>query len=148
MAQIQQVQLANNTSAQATNDSVSVLTVEIRDIRAALSQTQQQLAMFTSHQMLTHLQTHQRGHTHKHHHTHTYHLLRLTAHLSLMHQQRTLRFRLTSISQHHTPHADVVVNNGALAVEEEVAGHAKDDKTTLQRPQNHHLMEERDQHPI
>ena len=47
MAQLQQVQLANNTSAQATNDSVSALTVEIRELCAALLQTQQQLAMFT-----------------------------------------------------------------------------------------------------
>ena len=46
MDQLQQVQLANNTSAQATNDSVSALTVETREIRAALVQTQQQLAMF------------------------------------------------------------------------------------------------------
>ena len=47
MAQIQQVQLANNTSAQATNDSVSALSVETREIRAALLQKQQQLAIFT-----------------------------------------------------------------------------------------------------
>ena len=46
MAYLQQVQLANNTSAQATNDSVSMLTVETRDLCAALLQTQQQLAMF------------------------------------------------------------------------------------------------------
>ena len=38
MAQLQQVQLANNTSAQATNDSVSVLTVDTRELRSALAQ--------------------------------------------------------------------------------------------------------------
>ena len=47
MAQLQQVQLANNTSEKATNDSVSALTVETRELRAALAQTQQQLAIFT-----------------------------------------------------------------------------------------------------
>ena len=47
MAQLQQVQLANNTSAQATNDSVSELTVEAQELYAALLKTQQQLAMFT-----------------------------------------------------------------------------------------------------
>ena len=47
MAQLQHVQLANKTSAQATNDSVSALTVETRELHAELAQTQQQLAMFT-----------------------------------------------------------------------------------------------------
>ena len=47
MAQLQQVQLANNTSAQATNDIVSALTVETRELRAELLQIQQQLEMFT-----------------------------------------------------------------------------------------------------
>ena len=47
MAQLKQVQLANNTSAQATNDSVYALTVETQELRAALLQTKQQLAMFT-----------------------------------------------------------------------------------------------------
>ena len=47
MAQLQQVQLAINTSAQSTNDSVSTLTVETRELRTALAQTQQQLEMFT-----------------------------------------------------------------------------------------------------
>ena len=47
MDQLKQVQLTNNNSAQATNDSVSALTVETRDLRAALLQTQQQLEMFT-----------------------------------------------------------------------------------------------------
>ena len=46
MAQLQQVQLANNTSAQATNDSVSALTVDTQELYAPLLQTQQQLAMF------------------------------------------------------------------------------------------------------
>ena len=46
MAQLQQVQLANNTSAQATNDSVSAFTVETRELRAALSPKQKQLEMF------------------------------------------------------------------------------------------------------
>ena len=36
MAQLQQVQLANNTTAQATNDSVSALSVETRELCAAL----------------------------------------------------------------------------------------------------------------
>ena len=47
MAQLQQVQLANNTSAQANNDSVSALTVETRELRAELAQTQQGLEIFT-----------------------------------------------------------------------------------------------------
>ena len=47
MAQLQKVQLANNTSAQATNYCVSALNVETIEFRAALAQTQQQLAMFT-----------------------------------------------------------------------------------------------------
>ena len=47
MAHLQQVQLANNTSAKATNDSVYALTVETRELRAELAQTQQQLAMIT-----------------------------------------------------------------------------------------------------
>ena len=47
MAQLQHVQLANNTSAQATNDSVYALTVDTRELCAALVQTQQQLEMFT-----------------------------------------------------------------------------------------------------
>ena len=47
MAHLQHVQLANNTSEQATNDSVSILTVETRELRAALLQTQQKLAIFT-----------------------------------------------------------------------------------------------------
>ena len=46
MAQLQQFQLANNTSAQATNDSGSALTVETRDLRVALLKTQKQLAIF------------------------------------------------------------------------------------------------------
>ena len=47
MAHLQQFQLAYNTSAQATNGSVSALTVETQELRAVLLQTQQQLAMFT-----------------------------------------------------------------------------------------------------
>ena len=47
MTQLKQVQLANTTSAKATNDIVSALTVETKKLRAALAQTQQQLAMFT-----------------------------------------------------------------------------------------------------
>ena len=40
MAQMQQVQLANNTSAQATNDNVSELSAETRELREALLKTQ------------------------------------------------------------------------------------------------------------
>ena len=47
MDQIQQVQLAKNPSAQATNDNVSALSAETRELREALLKTQQQLAMFT-----------------------------------------------------------------------------------------------------
>ena len=41
-----------------------------------------------------------------------------------------------------------MVDKGALAVEEAVARYATEDKATLQRPQSHHPMEERDQQPI
>ena len=47
MAQMQQVQLANNTSAQATNENISALSAETRKLREALLKTQQQLEMFT-----------------------------------------------------------------------------------------------------
>ena len=47
MTQLKQVQLANTTSAKATNDSVFALTMETKKLRAALAQTKQQLAMFT-----------------------------------------------------------------------------------------------------
>ena len=47
MAQMQQILLANNTSAQATNDNVSALSVETRELREALLKTQHQLAMST-----------------------------------------------------------------------------------------------------
>ena len=143
MAHLQQVYLDNNTSAQASNDSVSALTVETRELHAALLQIQQQLAMFTRAPDGPHLQPHQRGRTCKHHHMYTYHLLCLPTHLSLLHHQRTLRFQRKFISRHHTLHTDVVVDNVALVVEEEVSGHAKEDKATLQRLQRHHPMEER-----
>ena len=42
-----QVQLANNTSSHATNDNVSELSTETRELREALLKTQQQLEMFT-----------------------------------------------------------------------------------------------------
>ena len=148
MAQLQQVQLAKNTSAQATNDSVSALTVETRELHAALLQTQQQLAMFTRALDGAPPATPPTFRTCKHHHMHTYHLFRLPTHLSLMYHQRTLRFQRTFISQHHKLHTDVVVNNVSLAVKEDVAGHATEYKATLQRPQSHHPMEEQYQQPI
>ena len=45
--QMQSLQLANNATSQATNDSISALTAETRQLSAALLATQQQLAMFT-----------------------------------------------------------------------------------------------------
>ena len=62
-----------------------------------------------------------------------------------MQHQHNPQFQRTFISQHHTLYTDVVVENVALGVKEEVAGHAMEDKATLQRPQRHHPMEERDQ---
>ena len=53
MAQMQQVQLANNTSTQTTNDNVSALSSETRDLREALLKTQHQLAIFTRHPIRT-----------------------------------------------------------------------------------------------
>ena len=47
MAQLQQVQLVNSTSAQATNYSVSMLMVETKEIRETLAQTQQHIEIFT-----------------------------------------------------------------------------------------------------
>ena len=47
MLQLKQVQLVKNTSPQATNHSVSALTVDTRELHAALAQTQQKLEMFT-----------------------------------------------------------------------------------------------------
>ena len=44
---VNHMQLANNTQAQATADSISALTAETRTLHAALVATQQQLAMFT-----------------------------------------------------------------------------------------------------
>ena len=69
-------------------------------------------------------------------------------HLSLMHHQRNLRFQLTFISQNHTLHTDVVVDNVALAVKEEAGGHSTEDKAKLQRLQHQHPMEERYHQPL
>ena len=44
---VNHMQLANNTQAQATADSILALTAETRTLHAALVATQQQLAMFT-----------------------------------------------------------------------------------------------------
>ena len=44
---MQQVQIANNTSTQATTDNVSELSAETRELREDLLKIQQQLAMFT-----------------------------------------------------------------------------------------------------
>ena len=41
-----QMHLSNNAATQATNDTVSALTAETRQLSAALLATQQQLAMF------------------------------------------------------------------------------------------------------
>ena len=127
---------------------MSALTVETRELRAALLQTQQQLAMFTRAPagappatLPTWLHVQSPQHSHIPPPPPAYTPIR-------MHHQRAFQFQQTFISRQHTLNTDVVVDNVALAVTEEVAGHTMEDKAMLQRPQRHQPMEKRYQQPI